>query len=288
MDLCNIKTLESLLKRHGFSFSHALGQNFIVDETVCPNMAELAGLDRETGVLEIGPGVGVLTKELCERAGYVVAAEVDARLLPVLEETLGAYDNLCVVHTDILKTDVNALISDKLNSFTSVKVCANLPYYITSPILMRLLEDCTGIDEIVVMVQKEAAERLCAGAGTKKTGAVSIAVAYRAEAEVLFEVDRTSFMPSPKVDSAVIRLKMRKTKMPLADEKQFFRTVRAAFSQRRKTAVNAISSQLGVPKAALTAAFEEAGIRPTARPEEMRMEQFAAAAEAVTALQQNL
>lgn len=288
MDLCNIKTLESLLKRHGFSFSHALGQNFIVDETVCPNMAELAGLDRETGVLEIGPGVGVLTKELCERAGYVVAAEVDARLLPVLEETLGAYDNLCVVHTDILKTDVNALISDKLNSFTSVKVCANLPYYITSPILMRLLEDCTGIDEIVVMVQKEAAERLCAGAGTKKTGAVSIAVAYRAEAEVLFEVDRTSFMPSPKVDSAVIRLKMRKTKMPLADEKQFFRTVRAAFSQRRKTAVNAISSQLGVPKAALTAAFEDAGIRPTARPEEMRMEQFAAAAEAVTALQQNL
>lgn len=288
MDLCNIKTLESLLKRHGFSFSHALGQNFIVDETVCPNMAELAGLDRETGVLEIGPGVGVLTKELCERAGYVVAAEVDARLLPVLEETLGAYDNLCVVHTDILKTDVNALISDKLNSFTSVKVCANLPYYITSPILMRLLEDCTGIDEIVVMVQKEAAERLCAGAGTKKTGAVSIAVAYRAEAEVLFDVDRTSFMPSPKVDSAVIRLKMRKTKMPLADEKQFFRTVRAAFSQRRKTAVNAISSQLGVPKAALTAAFEDAGIRPTARPEEMRMEQFAAAAEAVTALQQNL
>lgn len=288
MDLCNIKTLESLLKRHGFSFSHALGQNFIVDETVCPNMAELAGLDRETGVLEIGPGVGVLTKELCERAGYVVAAEVDARLLPVLEETLGAYDNLCVVHTDILKTDVNALIGDKLNSFTSVKVCANLPYYITSPILMRLLEDCTGIDEIVVMVQKEAAERLCAGAGTKKTGAVSIAVAYRAEAEVLFEVDRTSFMPSPKVDSAVIRLKMRKTKMPLADEKQFFRTVRAAFSQRRKTAVNAISSQFGVPKAALTAAFEDAGIRPTARPEEMRMEQFAAAAEAVTALQQNL
>lgn len=288
MDLCNIKTLESLLKRHGFSFSHALGQNFIVDETVCPNMADLAGLDRETGVLEIGPGVGVLTKELCERAGYVVAAEVDARLLPVLEETLGAYDNLCVVHTDILKTDVNALISDKLNSFTSVKVCANLPYYITSPILMRLLEDCTGIDEIVVMVQKEAAERLCAGAGTKKTGAVSIAVAYRAEAEVLFDVNRTSFMPSPKVDSAVIRLKMRKTKMPLADEKQFFRTVRAAFSQRRKTAVNAISSQLGVPKAALTVAFEKAGIRPTARPEEMRMEQFAAAAEAVTALQQNL
>ena len=285
MDLCNIKTLESLLKRHGFSFSHALGQNFIVDADVCPRMAELAGLDKGTGVLEIGPGVGVLTKELCARAGFVVAAEVDARLLPVLAETLREYGNAEVVHADILKTDVNALLRDKFKGFTTVKVCANLPYYITSPILMRLLEDCTGIDEIVVMVQKEAAERLCAGAGTKKTGAVSIAVAYRAETEVLFDVGRESFMPSPRVDSAVIRLKMRREKMPLRDEKQFFRTVRAAFSQRRKTAVNAISSQLGVPKARLSEAFAAAGIRPNARPEEMTIDEFAAAAEAVADLQ---
>lgn len=285
MDLCSTKTLENLLKRHGFSFSHALGQNFIVDETVCPHMAELAGLDKSTGVLEIGPGVGVLTKELCVRAGKVVAAEVDERLLPVLGETLAEFDNVEVVHADILKTDVNALLRDKLGTFTTVKVCANLPYYITSPIVMRLLEDCAGIDEIIVMVQKEAAERLCAGPGTKKTGAISIAVAYRAEAEVLFEVGRQSFMPSPKVDSAVIRLKMRKEKMPLPDEKQFFATVRAAFSQRRKTAVNAISSQCGVPKAALLEAFAAANIRPTARPEEMTMEQFAAAAKAVAGLQ---
>lgn len=274
MDLCNINTINKILARHGFSFSKSLGQNFIIDSSVCPKMAELAELDKNTGVIEIGAGVGVLTKELCERAGKVVCVELDERLLPILDETLCDCKNLEIINADIMKTDLSQLIAEHLGEYKTIKVCANLPYYITSPIIMYLLENDADIDEIVVMVQKEAAERICAGAGTKQTGALSIAVDYRAEAEILFNVSKECFTPSPKVNSAVIKLTLRKEKMNIQNEKTFFRVVKSAFSQRRKTAVNSVSSQMAISKGDLAKIFEEENISATIRPEAMTMEEF--------------
>lgn len=278
-DLCDYNTVNSLLKRHGFTFSKALGQNFLIDGSVCPAMASELGADEGTGVIEIGPGIGVLTKELCATAGKVVAIELDKRLLPVLEETLGEYDNLEVVCADVMETNLSALISEKFAGFDTVKVCANLPYYITSPIIMMLLESEAPIAEIVVMVQKEAAERLCAEMGTRQAGAVTAAVRYYADAELLFEVGRESFMPSPKVDSEVIKLTLHKEqRYDIADKAVFFRLVKAAFAQRRKTLVNTVSSSLSIPKSEITAALESLGISPTVRAEKMTMEDFAALA----------
>ena len=274
MDLCNINTVNKILARHGFSFSKSLGQNFIIDNSVCPTMAELSQLDKNTGVIEIGAGIGVLTKELCERAGKVVCVELDERLFPILDETLADCKNLEIIHADIMKTDLKKLIEEHLSEYETIKVCANLPYYITSPIIMYLLENDADIDEIVVMVQKEAAERICAGAGTKQTGALSIAVEYRAEAEILFDVSKECFTPSPKVNSAVIKLTLRKEKQNIQNEKMFFRVVRAAFSQRRKTAVNSISSQMAINKSELEKIFEEENISATIRPEAMSMDDF--------------
>jgi 16S rRNA (adenine1518-N6/adenine1519-N6)-dimethyltransferase len=212
MDLYDVNTVRKLLARHGFTFSKALGQNFLIDGDVCPAMARSLNADGGTGVLEIGAGIGVLTKELCAVAGKVVALELDGRLIPVLEETLADCDNLEIINGDVMKLDLNELIADKFSGCTCVKVCANLPYYITSPVIMTLLESALPIDEITVMVQKEAGERLCAQVGTREAGAVTVAVNYYADSEVLFEVGRECFMPSPKVDSVVIRLKIRKEK----------------------------------------------------------------------------
>lgn len=278
-NLCDYNTVNSLLKKHGFTFSKALGQNFLIDSSVCPAMASELGADENTGVIEIGPGIGVLTKELCLTAGKVVAIELDKRLYPVLDETLCDFDNFELVCGDITKTDLTALICEKFADFDSVKVCANLPYYITSPVIMMLLESEAPIDEIVVMVQKEAAERLCAEMGTREAGAVTAAVNYYADAEMLFEVGRESFMPSPKVDSEVIRLTLHKEqRYNIADKKAFFRLVKAAFAQRRKTLVNTVSSSLSIPKAEITAALGELGISETIRAEKMTMEDFAALA----------
>lgn len=222
MDLCNFNNVKKILSRHGFTFSKALGQNFLINPDVCPQMADSLCADEKTGVLEIGPGIGVLTKELCLRAGKVVTVELDKRLLPVLGETLGEFDNLEIINGDVMELDLKALIDEKFSGCSSVKVCANLPYYITSPIVMTLLESNLPIDEIVVMVQKEAGERLCAEVGSRKAGAVTAAVNYYAESEILFDVLRDSFMPSPNVDSVVIRLKIRKEKLfELKNEKDF-------------------------------------------------------------------
>lgn len=273
MDLYDISTVKKVLSHHGFTFSKALGQNFLINSEVCPAMAESLNADESTGVLEVGPGIGVLTKELCRVAGRVVTVELDKRLLPVLDETLGEFDNLEIINGDVMKLDLRELIAEKFAGCKSVKVCANLPYYITSPVIMTLLESKLPIDEIVVMVQKEAGERLCAQVGTRDAGAVTAAVNYYAESEILFDVGRDSFVPSPKVDSVVIRLKIRKEqKYSVKDERKFFSTVKCAFAQRRKTALNSISNTMGISKDALSEIFDELLLDKNIRSEKLTME----------------
>lgn len=275
MNLYDYNTVKRIVSKHGFTFSKALGQNFLINPDVCPQMAKSLNADEKTGVIEVGPGIGVLTKELCKTAGKVVALELDRRLFPILDETLAEFDNLEVVNADVMKTDLNSLIEDKFAGFDSVKVCANLPYYITSPVIMTLLEGNLAIDEIVVMVQKEAGERLCAEVGTRLAGAVTVAVHYYADSEILFDVDRDCFMPSPKVDSVVIRLTLRKEKkFEVSNEKRFFSVVKCAFSQRRKTALNSISNTMGVPKDKVSAAFDTLGLDTNIRAEKLTMEDF--------------
>lgn len=273
-NLSDIGVIKDVMTRHGFSFSKALGQNFIVDPSVCPRIAEMGGCDENTGVIEIGAGVGVLTAELAKRAKKVVCVELDKRLLPVLDETLADFDNIEIINDDILKIDLHKLIEEKFGGMRVV-VCANLPYYITSPVIMLLLESKLPIEAVTVMVQKEAGQRLCAEVGSRDAGAVTAAVNYYAEAEKLFSVSRGCFMPSPKVDSMVIKLTLRKEPlMVLSDEKKFFKLIKAAFGQRRKTAVNSISSGMGISKDKVAKALEQAGFSPDVRAEKFSMEDF--------------
>ena len=277
MNLCSYNEISSLLKRHGFTFSKALGQNFIINERICPAMAQSLNANENTGVLEIGPGIGVLTKELCSVAGKVVSIELDNRLFPILSETLSDCGNIEIVEGDALKMDLNALIDEKFTGMSDIKVCANLPYYITSPIIMKLIESKLPVSEIVVMVQKEAADRLAAQIGSRESGALTVAAHYYAEIEKLFDVSRGSFMPQPKVDSAVIKLSVRKEPPVRAEnEKRFFEIVRAAFAQRRKTALNSLSSSLNIPKDKVRAALEKIGRNENDRAERFSMDEFAA------------
>ncbi|MBR2714972.1 MAG: 16S rRNA (adenine(1518)-N(6)/adenine(1519)-N(6))-dimethyltransferase RsmA, partial [Ruminococcus sp.] len=240
-NLTNILTIKDLLHRHGFSFSKSLGQNFLINPSVCPRMAKYCGADSGVGVIEIGPGFGVLTHELCKMADKVVSIELDKRLMPVLKETMAEHDNFKVINEDVLKVDLHKLIKEEFQGMRVV-VCANLPYYITSPVIMKLLEDKLMIDSITVMVQKEAALRLCAEIGTRDSSAITVAVNYYCEPKLLFHVCSGSFMPAPKVDSAVIRLDISENpRVEAKDEKTFFTVVKAAFAQRRKTVVNSIS-----------------------------------------------
>lgn len=275
MNLSDINTLKSLLSKHGFSFKKSLGQNFLIDSSVCPQMAE-AACDQNTGVLEIGPGVGVLTAELSKIAKKVVAIELDERLKKLLPITLADCDNVEVIYGDAMKLDLSEIIKEKFSDCENVVVCANLPYYITSPIVMMLLESHLPIESITVMVQKEAAERLCAKVGTRQAGAVTVAVSYYSDAEILFDVGRESFMPSPNVDSAVIKLNVReKPPIDVKDEKEFFKLVKACFAQRRKTLVNTVSNTLGISKENLKNALSKIGLKETARAEELTIEELA-------------
>ncbi len=279
-NLSNIGVIRAVMQRHGFTFSKALGQNFLINPTVCPRMAELGGAKPGVGVIEIGAGVGVLTKELSKRADKVVCIEIDDRLLPVLDETLSECANVEIVHADVMKVDLRALIEEKFRGM-EVVVCANLPYYITSPILMALLEQRLPVRSITVMVQKEAARRLCAKPGTREVGAVTIAVRYYSEPKVLFQVSRGSFLPSPDVDSTVIRLDIHEKPAVDADCKTFFKVVRAAFSMRRKTILNGLSTGLSISREQAAQALERAGVPSTARAEQLSMEQFAQIANAL-------
>lgn len=275
-NLTDVSVIKDLCARHGFSLSKGFGQNFIVNPGICPKIVQAAGIDRSYGVLEVGPGIGVLTRELAAAASKVAAVEIDTRLPALLAETLAECSNVEIVQGDVLKTDLHALIAEKFAGL-QVAVCANLPYYITSPILMKLLEERLPVKHITVMVQKEAAERITALPGTRAAGAISYAVHYYAEPQLLFSVQPGSFYPPPKVTSAVIQLVLRdRPAVDTPDETGLFRLIRAAFGQRRKAAANSIAAGLGIPKAQVTAALEAAGLPPLVRPEQLTLEQFAA------------
>ena len=274
-NLSNISVIRDVLSRHGFSFSKGLGQNFLINPTVCPRMAEMGNAKPGWGIIEIGAGVGVLTAELARRADKVVCIEIDSRLLPVLDETLAEFDNIKIVNEDVLKVDLHKLIEQEFAGMP-VAVCANLPYYITSPIIMNLLEAHLPIASLTVMVQKEAAARLCAEPGSREVGSVSIAVRYYSDPKILFQVSRGSFLPAPDVDSTVIRLDVRdRPPVEVGSEEQFFKVVRAAFSQRRKTLPNTLSAGLGIPKAQAIEMLEKAGIPTNLRAEQLTLDQFA-------------
>lgn len=274
MNLSNIGTIKNIMQRHGFEFSKALGQNFLINPSVCPKIAELGNANQ--GVIEIGTGFGVLTVELARTAKKVVAIEIDTKLMPVLKETLAGLDNVKVINADVLDVDLAQLIADEFSGM-DVVVCANLPYYITSPIIMGLLEKRLPIKSITVMVQKEAADRLCAKLGTRECGAVTAAVSYYCVPTVLFSVARDSFMPAPNVDSAVIRLDIREEPISgVKNEAHLFKLIRTAFSQRRKTLANPVSGGLNVSKAKVLEALQKIGLKPTARAEELTLQQFIA------------
>ena len=279
--LSDIGTIKDILKRHGFTFSKALGQNFLINPSVCPRMAELSGAGEGVGVIEVGPGIGVLTNELCKLADKVVAIELDKRLLPVLDETLAEYDNVKVINADVLELDLNKLIADEFPGM-QVVICANLPYYITSPVIMKLLEDRLPVTAITVMVQKEAAQRRCAPVGSRESGAVTVSVNYYAEPSLQFHVSAGSFMPAPKVDSAVIRLDIRENPPVEVDEKMFFSVVKAAFSQRRKVISNSLSSGLKMSKDEINGILERAQVPANARAEKLSLEDFAKIANEVS------
>ena len=267
--------IKRILSEAGFYFKKYLGQNFLIDGSVCPEMASAACEDGEKFALEIGPGIGVLTAELARCFERVTAIELDERLRPVLKKTLSFANNTEIVFGDAMKLDLRSLIEQRAGG-RKVAVCANLPYYITSPLIMLLLESKLPITSITVMVQKEAAERICAEVGTRESGAVTVAVRYFSEPEILFEVPREAFMPSPNVDSAVIKLKIR-TAPPIsvADERAFFAFVKAAFGQRRKTVVNSLSSLGGYARDDIRTALSSNGIREDIRAEALGMEELA-------------
>ena len=276
-NLSDIGVVRSVLEKHGFNFSKALGQNFLINPSVCPKMAEMCGADENTGVIEVGAGIGVLTAELAKRAKKVVSVELDTRLLPVLEETLSEFDNVEVVNDDIMKVDLQALV-DEYSEGMPVAVCANLPYYITTPIIMGLYESHVPIESITVMVQKEVADRMQAGPGSKDYGALSLAVQYYAEPYIVANVPPNCFMPRPNVGSAVIRLTSHKEPpVQVNDEKLMFKIIRASFNQRRKTLANGLnnSPEIQLPKEVIINAIESLGKGASVRGEALTLEEFA-------------
>ena len=281
LNLTDYNEIKTLLSRHGFRFSKSLGQNFLTAAWVPEDIAESAGLDEETGVLEIGPGIGCLTEQLSARAGKVVSVELDKSLMPVLSETLSGCDNTVVVFGDVLKTDLKKIVDEDFAGLRPV-VCANLPYNVTSPVLTKLIT--SGLfDSITVMIQREVARRICAGAGEADYSSFGILVQWYMKAEILFDVPPSCFVPQPKVTSSVIRLTRREEPpVKVRDEKLMFALVRAAFNQRRKTLLNAASSGVpGVDKAKLEKAMETVGLDLRIRGEAMPVDRFAALSDAL-------
>ncbi len=268
-----------ILEKYGFSFKKSLGQNFLIDPNILKRIVDHSEVTEETGTIEIGPGIGALTEQLARNSKKVVAFEIDQRLLPILDETLEPYSNVEVIHQDVLKADVKAVMEEKLSDVKDVMVVANLPYYVTTPIIMKLLEEKLPIRGIVVMLQKEVADRITANPGTKDYGSLSIAVQYYTKAEIVMTVPKTVFVPQPNVDSAVIRLTVReKPPVAMVDEAFFFRVIKISFAQRRKTILNNLISQLPngkEKKESIVSALEQAGIDPRRRGETLSIEEFA-------------
>ena len=274
MNLCDINTLKPLLKRHGFTFSKGLGQNFLCEESIPVAIAEGAGVDKDTCVIEVGPGVGALTKELLVRADRVTAIELDKRLPALLQETVGDFDNFSLVEGDILKVNLPEICS-RFNGKKTV-ACANLPYYITTPAITALIE-CGCFESITVMVQREVARRICAKPATSDYGAFTVYINYHAEASVVTEVDRECFIPAPNVDSTVVRLDIRKDPPVSSDKKALFKLIKAAFAQRRKTLVNCLSFAYKdkVSKSELEDILLSMGLSKNVRGEELSLEEYA-------------
>ena len=279
MHLGNPTNTIAVLNRYGFSFQKKFGQNFLIDENVVEKIVRDAGVTKDDFVLEIGPGIGTMTQILCENAREVVAVEIDDKLIPILtEDTLSWYDNVTVIHEDILKLDIVKLANER-NGGKPIKVVANLPYYITTPIIMGLFESHVPLDSITIMVQKEVADRMQVGPGTKDYGALSLAVQYYAKPEIIANVPPNCFMPRPNVGSAVIRLTRHETvPVQVEDEKLMFRLIRASFNQRRKTLANGLnnSPEIHLSKEVIQESIEELGVPVTIRGEALTLEQFAA------------
>ncbi len=274
MNLTDIQTVKALLTKYGFQFSKGLGQNFLIDDTVCPRITEYGNARPGNGILEIGPGIGTLTQELALHAEKVTAIELDKRLFPILEETVGSFDNLHILSGDILHQDIPKLREQEFPGLP-VSVCANLPYYITTPILMHLLESDANLETITIMVQKEVAEKLRASVGTREAGAITVAVNYYGTVELLFPVSRECFMPQPNVDSAVIQIQVKKRfETELYDKKLFFSMIKNGFSQRRKMMVNGLSATMGYEKETLENLISDMGLPRKVRIEQLKMEQL--------------
>ena len=276
MKLYAPSTIRDIKERYGFKLSKSLGQNFLTDKNIIDRIVESAGIGPEDLVIEIGPGIGVITREAAKYAKKVVAVEIDSNLIPILEETLGDCDNVEVVNRDILKTDVNEIIRNCGENFSGVKVIGNLPYYITTPIIMKLLEDGVNADSITIMMQKEVADRIKAAPGTKAYGALSVAVQYYCTVEAVVNVPKDVFVPQPKVDSTVLRLRIMEEKsVELADRDVFFSCVKAGFGQRRKTLLNSLMGVENITKEEVNQALAAAGIDPSRRAETLNLEEFA-------------
>lgn len=269
---------KEIIQRHGFSFKKSLGQNFLIDQNILYKIVEAAGLDKDKGALEIGPGIGALTEKLAQTAGAVTAVEIDQRLIPILKEVLEPYPNVRVHHGDVLKVDLQELFRTHFDGVSKVSVVANLPYYVTTPILMKLLEEKLPLENIVVMIQKEVAVRMAASPGSKDYGSLSIAVQYYSEPKLVCTVPHTVFIPQPNVESAVIRLQVReKPPVEVDDEAHFFEVVQASFAQRRKTIANNLKSRFfpGEGRERLEHLLQEAEIEPSRRGETLSIEEYA-------------
>lgn len=279
-----IRTKE-ILEKHGFSFKKSLGQNFLIDPNILRNITDHAGLSKETAAIEIGPGIGALTEHLARTSGKVVAFEIDQRLSPILEDTLSPYDNVTIVNQDVLEADVASIIETELAGYEDIMVVANLPYYVTTPIILKLLMERLPIRGICVMLQKEVGDRISARPGTKAYGSLSIAIQYYTEAEMVMTVPKSVFMPQPNVDSAVIRLTKRSVPpVQVQDEDFLFTVSRASFAQRRKTILNNLTSQLPQGKEKkdlILEALSKAGVDPTRRGETLSIEEFGVLSDAL-------
>lgn len=274
-DIAHPSRTAEILKKYEFTFKKSLGQNFLVDSNILRKIVEIANVDSASGVIEIGPGIGSLTEVLARHANNVVAIEIDQRLLPILADNLRPYGNVHVIHGDVLKQDLHQIIHEHFSDVEHIQVVANLPYYVTTPILMKLLEDRLPLTSIVVMIQKEVADRIAARPGTKDYGSLSVAAQYYADVQYGMTVPKTVFMPKPNVDSAVIRLMIRKhPPVDVVDESLFFQIVRASFSQRRKTIYNNLRSSFS-QNIDWQSLLQQAGIDPTRRGETLTIEEFA-------------
>lgn len=282
MDLCNEKDIRALLGRHGFRFSKSMGQNFLIEGWVPRDIAEASGAGPDTGVLEIGPGIGPLTRELAQRAGKVVSVELDRRLYPVLEETMADFPNFTLIRGDVMQQGLPALVREHFGGLRPI-LCANLPYNITTPLLTRVVES-RCFQSLTVLIQKEVAQRICAAPGTADYGAFTLLMQYYTAPELLFEVPNTCFLPAPKVTSAVIHCRSRKAPpVEVCSREMLFRTVRSGFALRRKTLVNSLQTAFPLPKERLTEIVVACGLDPSVRGERLGLAEYARLADALAA-----